>query len=258
MKEGEVLSRTGAVEVLRRLSTGEARFKELNKAVRNSRTLTRRLEELSARGLVEKAGLRYRITEKGFNALLRMVEAGEWISQDLARVGHGLLRISLRRLAELFLREFGGDLVSLVVYGSSVKGSFQPGESDVDLLYVVEDDCKNVWQRESGLFRAFKSTWEYRACDYWFKRHGFYGYPEVSVASLRKRYAASFQPVYLDMIFHRAVLYDKDGFFQRLMESLRRALSDLGSTRVEHPDGTYFWLLKPDVAFGEPVEIRME
>jgi len=143
---------------LRHLSTGEARFKELNKAVRNSRTLTRRLEELIAGGLIEKAGLEYRVTKKGFDALLRMVEAGELVGQDLARIRHGLLRIFLRRLAELFLREFDGDLVSLVVYGSSVKGSSQPGESDVDLLYVVEDDCKNVWRRESGLFRAFKSA----------------------------------------------------------------------------------------------------
>ncbi|MGQ9479740.1 MAG: nucleotidyltransferase domain-containing protein [Thermoproteota archaeon] len=258
MERDKVLSRTGAIEVLRRLSTGEARFKELNEAVRNSRTLTKRLEELSAGGLIEKGGFGYRITEEGFDSLLRMVEIEEGVGQDLAKIRHRLLRISLKRLAELFLREFGVDLVSLVVYGSSVKDSFKPGESDVDLLYVVEDGCKGVWRREASVFRAFKSTWEYRACDYWFKRSGFYGYPEVTVALLRKGWAVKFQPVYLDMIFHRAILYDKEEFFQKLMESLRKALSDLGSMRVEHPDGTYFWLLKPDVAFGKPIMIRME
>lgn len=258
MRRMEILSRAGAVDVLRCLSTGGARFKELNEAVSNSRTLTRRLKELGAGGLIRKTGLEYRITEKGFNVLLGTVEAEGLVGRDLARIRCGWLRFSLRRLAELFLREFGNDLVSLVVYGSSVKDSFQPGESDVDLLYVVEDDSEDVWRREAGLFKAFKSTWEYKACDCWFKTRGFYGYPEVTTVSLRRGYAARFQPVYLDMLFHRVVLYDKEGFFQGLMEDLRKALSALGTIRVERPDGTYFWLLKPDIAFGETIRIRMK
>lgn len=258
MRELEILSRAGAVDVLRRLSTGGARFRELNVVVRNSRTLTRRLSELSARGLIRRTGLEYRITDKGFDALLGIVEAGESVGRELAKVRHGWLRISLKRLAELFLKEFNEDLVSLVVYGSSVRDSFKPGESDVDLLYIVEDDSRNVWRREASLFKAFKSTWEYRACDHWFKTHGFYGYPEVTTASLRRGYAARFQPIYLDMIFHRAVLYDKGEFFQRLMEDLRKSLTALGTIRVERPDGTYFWVLKPDIAFGESIMIGVK
>jgi len=39
------LSKEGVINILRRLSIGKAKFKELNKVVANTRTLTRRLKE---------------------------------------------------------------------------------------------------------------------------------------------------------------------------------------------------------------------
>jgi DNA-binding HxlR family transcriptional regulator len=257
------LSRDGAVDVLRRLCTGEARFKELNKIVINTKTLTRRLTELMMDGLIQKAGANYKITREGFNATFKIAEfegeaAQKWVNlEELDKIGYGWMRISLRRLTELFLKEFGDELISIVLYGSAVRGSFQLGRSDVDLLYILEDGSRNVWQREERVFKGFQSTWEYKACDYWFKMQGTYGYPEVTTAWLQKSYAKTFQPMYLDMLSHRAVLYDREGFFQRLMKRLEEALRALGTMRIEHSDGTYGWLLKPDIAPGELIEIDL-
>ena len=259
----DVLSRDGATNVLLRLCTGEARFKELNEAVTNTRTLTKRLKELAAEGLIRKAGACYMITSEGFDTALKVAELkGEfgrkWINQgELAGIRYGWMRISLMRLAELFHEEFDDELISIVIYGSAVNGSFQLGRSDMDLFYIVEDDSKNLWKREESVFKDFQSTWEYRACDYWLKAQGFYGYPEVTAASLQKSYAKKFQPMYLDMISHRAVLYDAEEFFQNLMKKLKEALKALGTIRIERPDGTYFWFLKPDIAPGESIEISL-
>jgi len=259
----DVLSRDGATNVLLRLCTGEARFKELNEAVTNTRTLTKRLKELAAEGLIRKAGACYMITSEGFDTALKVAELkGEfgrkWINQgELAGIRYGWMRISLMRLAELFHEEFDDELISIVIYGSAVNGSFQLGRSDMDLFYIVEDDSKNLWKREESVFKGFQSTWEYRACDYWLKAQGFYGYPEVTTASLQKSYAKKFQPVYLDMISHRAVLYDAEEFFQNLMKKLKEALKALGTIRTERPDGTYFWFLKPDITPGESIEISL-
>lgn len=57
---------------------------------------------MSARVLIRRTGLEYRITEKDLDALLGTVEAGESASQELARVRYGWLRIPLKRLTELF------------------------------------------------------------------------------------------------------------------------------------------------------------
>ena len=257
------LLREGAIDVLRRLCTGDARFKDLNEVVANTRTLTRRLKELMADGLVQKAGPRYTITSEGFDTALKMVEferkAGhKWVNlEEPAKIRYRWMGISLMRLTELFRGEFDDELISMVIYGSAVKGSFQLGRSDIDLFYIVEDGSKNVWRREETVFKGFQSTWEYKACDHWLRAQGFYGYPEATTASLQKSYARRFQPMYLDMLSHRAVLYDAEGFFQDLMMKLEEALKALGTVRVERPDGTYIWFLKPDIAPGELIEISL-
>jgi len=258
-----ILSRDGAIDVLRRLCLGEARFRELNEIVTNTRTLTRRLKELWAEGLIRKIGTTYRITGDGFDTAITIEELEEKAAQDridheeLVKMRQGWMRVSLTRLITLLVKEFGDELVSIVLYGSSVKETFRLGRSDVDLLYVLEDGTRDVWQREGKVFREFQSTWEYRACDYWLKSQGAYGYPEVTTLWLEKSYAKRFQPIYLDMLLHRAVLYDTDGFFQGLMKRLGEVLKSLGTTRVERPDGVYSWSLKPDIAPGEKIEISL-
>jgi len=257
------LSREGAADVLRRLSMGEARFKELNETVTNTRTLTRRLRELCAEGEIQKNEGRYRITGEGFEAALRIAELEEKVKrrgvncEEFVKMRNGWIRASLRRLTELFVHEFGNELVSLVLYGSVVKDTFQLGGSDIDLLYVLEDCARNAWQREGRVFRCFRSTWEYRTCDYWLRVRGFCGYPEVTTASLRKSDAESFQSTYLDMLRHRAVLFDREEFFQKLMIRLKEALGALGTFRIEYSDGTYCWILKPHVTFGEQIRIDL-
>ena len=62
------------MNILRRLSTGEAMFKELNEAVANTRTLTRRLKALRAEYLLRKIETSYRITEEDFEATLGVTD----------------------------------------------------------------------------------------------------------------------------------------------------------------------------------------
>lgn len=260
----EAVAKEGGLQVLRRLCTGEARFTELSEFVHNTRTLTRRLKELATAGLIVKADSRYRITGAGFETALAVVEVEGRISrgrvnfEELAELRYGWMKVSLMRLTELFLEEFRGELISLVTYGSAVRGPFKPGESDIDLLYLLEDGSKDPWGREERVFAGFRSSWEYRACNYWLRGQGAYGYPEVTTASLKRSYAKSFHPVYLDMLFYRAILYDTEGIFQDIMRRLQRALEALGTVRIEHPDGVYAWLLKPGAAPSEPIEVSLE
>lgn len=257
------LSKEGAIDILRRLSTGEAKFKELNKVVANTRTLTRRLKELQTEGLIQKAEARYKITNEGFDTVFKIAEFKQktkqrWIhDEEFTNIKYRWMKISLRRLVNLFVKEFGDELISIILYGSATKNTFKPGRSDIDMLYILEDNATNIWQREEKAFKRFQVTWEYKACDHLQKTQGFYGYPEITTTSLHKSYAKTFQPTYLDMLLNRAALYDKEEFFQKLMRKLQETLKILGTIRVEHADGTYCWLLKPDMTPGEPIEINL-
>ena len=45
--------------------------------------------------------------------------------------------------------------------------------------------------------------------------------------------------------------YDNKGYFAKRLEQLRKRLTELGSKRVFLEDGSWYWLLKPDLKKGE-------
>jgi hypothetical protein len=51
------------------------------------------------------------------------------------------------------------------------------------------------------------------------------------------------------------ILYDRDGFITKVFEEIRRRLAELGAKRYELPDGSWYWVLKPEVKEGEVFEI---
>lgn len=250
------------MDILKCLCLMDARFKDLSRLVPNTRTLTRRLKELTAEGLIKKSD-GYGITDEGFEVVFAVEELdykryrGIMNLEELAKVRYSWIRVSIKRLSELLLEEFGDELVAIILYGSVVNGPFQPGRSDIDLLYVLEDGLKDVWQRERRVFRAFHSSWEYRASDYKLKIMDACRYPDVATAWLKRSHAKKFQPIYLGMLSDRAVLYDAEGFFQKLMKRLEEELKALGSIRIQYPDGKYGWSLKPDLAPGQLIEITL-
>jgi hypothetical protein len=57
------------------------------------------------------------------------------------------------------------------------------------------------------------------------------------------------------MVGDAILLFDRDGFFESVLDELRARMRALGSRRVMLPDGSWYWDLKPDFRFGEVVEL---
>ncbi|KPV63686.1 MAG: hypothetical protein AOA66_0708 [Candidatus Bathyarchaeota archaeon BA2] len=57
------------------------------------------------------------------------------------------------------------------------------------------------------------------------------------------------------MILEGVILYDKDNFITLLLERLRKRLEELGSRRIQLPNGSWYWVLKPDLKAGEDLVI---
>jgi hypothetical protein len=242
---------------------GGARFKDLEKFVKSTRTLTKRLNQLQNAGLIERNGKIYRSTKRGFNLLFDLLSLDydlrlKWVNMpEFRKISYSWLRILLLRLIKFLHEVLKEKLVSVVLYGSTVRGDFVPGKSDVDLLCIVEDEVKEGWRVFKEIRREFKETEEYKLCDNWFVINGFYGCPSLTIMDLPKTYAMRLQPPYLDMIFYRAILYDKQQFFEKLLKKLEKKLVDLGSQRIQRADGTWYWILKPDLKPGEPIVIDL-
>ncbi|MEM2938796.1 MAG: nucleotidyltransferase domain-containing protein [Candidatus Bathyarchaeia archaeon] len=155
----------------------------------------------------------------------------------------------LERLLELILARLGDNLVSVVVYGSVARGSPRR-DSDVDIL-IVADSLPESRMKRQELFLEIEEPLEPIINNLWDK--GFR--TDFSPIILSVEEASRIRPIYLDMVEDAIILYDKNGFFSKVIDRLRGRLKDLGARRI-WVGNRWYWILKPDIKFGEVVEIE--
>nr|WP_202798144.1 hypothetical protein [Methanocella conradii] len=56
------------------------------------------------------------------------------------------------------------------------------------------------------------------------------------------------------MVEDAVIVYDKDGFFGKVLEKVRERLRELGSRRIRMGK-KWYWVLKPDYHFGDVIRI---
>ncbi|KYH38148.1 MAG: DNA polymerase [Candidatus Bathyarchaeota archaeon B24] len=158
-------------------------------------------------------------------------------------------RSLMERLVKLLQARLGDRLISVVVYGSVARGTARK-DSDIDLLVVAEGLPKSRMKRqqiflevEEGLNSVVEELWSKGV------------HVDFSPIMLTPEEASKIRPVYLDMVEDAVVLYDKDMFFETILERLRKRLKELGAKRIWVGD-KWYWMLKPDIRFGEVVEIE--
>jgi len=54
---------------------------------------------------------------------------------------------------------------------------------------------------------------------------------------------------------HGVVLYEPESILERELDAVRRRMAELSSRRIELPDGSWYWDLKPDWRPGEVVDL---
>lgn len=135
--------------------------------------------------------------------------------------------------------ELGRNLISLVVFGSTARGTAEK-ESDIDILLIVENEKE---AREKYLEIKLKLEKAYSP--------QFYSIISTEAKLRDNPY------ILLDMIDDSVVLYDPEKRFQNLISHLRKKLKALGAKRIWIDNDTWYWDLKPDWKPGEVVEIRL-
>jgi predicted nucleotidyltransferase len=145
-------------------------------------------------------------------------------------------------------RHYGDRLVTVAVYGSVGRGTMR-FDSDVDLLVIVRDlpagrgkrreEFRAVEDALNGTFRALMSR-------------GIK--TELTPIIKTPEEAEIGSPLFLDMVEDARILYDRDGFFARRLDRLRKRLQELGARRIWRGN-VWYWDLKPDYQPGEVFEL---
>lgn len=154
----------------------------------------------------------------------------------------------LRSLVRETSKGYENRLVSLVLFGSVARGTAGP-LSDVDFLVVADPLPRGRGAR----LREFEPVEQALTPDL----------DALRAAGFRTSLAPVFKTpeevergslLFLDLTIEARILVDRERFFERYLDRLRRRLAQLGSRRVPFKGG-YYWILKPDIRPGEVVEI---
>jgi len=160
----------------------------------------------------------------------------------------------LHKLAKNFILEtkkiLQHKLVSACLFGSAARGNGE-ASSDIDILIVAEDLPEGLISRNL-IIKAVQETVRSSPQARLLRKLG--QSILVSPVMLTPEEASRHPPIMLDMVDDSVILYDRDGFLQRVLDDIRNRLKDLGARKVRTRKG-YYWILKPNARLGEEVRI---
>jgi len=158
-------------------------------------------------------------------------------------------RSLVKDLLNTLLLVFKDNLVSVVVYGSVARGQMRK-DSDLDLLIVAEKLPASRFERIAMFNRAEEAV--EKSLEDLSKKGYFVTFsPIIKTVEEAKRIS----PLYLDMVDEGIIVYDRNSFFEKVLEKLSKKLMELGAERV-WVGRKWYWRLKKDYKFGEVIVIE--
>ncbi len=149
-------------------------------------------------------------------------------------------------LKEKICKVLGSELVSVALFGSLARGEAEFPQSDVDLLIVTHKPI-----------RGFKGKLEEiaEALDEVFEELGITPKPDVDLHMLTDENLKSHPPITLDMTHDVIIIHDDEDTLKKELHKIKMRLEKLGAKKITLPDGSWYWILKPDLKLGEKVDI---
>ena len=156
----------------------------------------------------------------------------------------------IHEFLRLLREEFGDRVRSLLVFGSVARGTARP-DSDVDVCVVIRELPVSRYRRHQLLSPVLERLRGSVAYEELIRR----GYtPDVAAILYTPEEFQETKPIFLDLVEEGVLLHD-DGTVRAKLDQLRARMRTLGSRKIVLDDGTYYWLLKPDLRFGEVIEL---
>ncbi len=163
-----------------------------------------------------------------------------------------MLKEKFEQLEQLFTKEliafYQDRLISVVLFGSVARQT-QRYDSDVDVLIIAKDLPEGRMKR----VREFEKV--ERRLEPFLKelsKEGINTY--ISPILKTPEEALSGSPLFLDMVDDAKIVFDRDGFFRKILERLKVRLSELHARRI-WKGNAWYWDLKPDYKPGEIFEL---
>jgi predicted nucleotidyltransferase len=164
-----------------------------------------------------------------------------------------MLKKKFKVLQSRLLREiksfYGDRLISVVIFGSLGRET-QTFDSDVDVLIIAKKLPRGRMKRVAEFERVevkMESLLESLRKETQINTY-------ISPILKTPEEAERGTPLFIDMVHDARVLFDREGFFEKILERLKNRLKTLGAKRI-WKGNAWYWVLKPDYKPGEIFEL---
>lgn len=165
------------------------------------------------------------------------------VKYDLESINEAHIKEVIKEFVRSLQSFFGKNLVSIILFGSIARGDFSEN-SDIDILVVAKDFPKSFSKRIDLFIPIVEKA-----------RRKAPNYPFIQVYPLTVNEALKNRPIYLDLITDAIILYDEGNFMMNILNKLFKELKELGAKKIYLEDGSWIWILKPNIKIGEVVEL---
>jgi len=155
----------------------------------------------------------------------------------------------LEKIRDDLLTFYGENLLSAMVFGSAARGDFRK-DSDLDLLIILGESEDSIGKRIDEFMKiewGMRKSLEYKMLKDQELPH------RIEPVILDLEEFRKHPPFLLDLITDAKILIDKDDVFSREMDVLKKRLQEVGAKKVILERGRWYWILKPDIKWGEIV-----
>lgn len=155
----------------------------------------------------------------------------------------------IEKLVDYLQEYYKDNLISIVLYGSVGRDRFTP-ESDIDIMIILNKAPK-------GRFNRFNEYYEnvYLKLEEEIKSLLKEGINiHISPLIKTKEETEYGSPLFIEMTETCKILFDRDNYFNCILDRLREKLKKYKSEKVPFKGG-YYWKLKPDYKKGDIIEL---
>jgi len=170
---------------------------------------------------------------------------------QIKKTNKDLWKNFLEKIKNLLKNFYGENLLAAVVFGSAARGDFTKS-SDLDILIILKQAPESLGKRIDKfmqLFLEIRKTKEYIMA----KDSGLPHKLEPVIMSQEE--FQNHPPLLLDLTTDANPLIDEEKIFVQEINVLRQRLNELGAKKVILDNARWYWILKPDIKWGEEVTI---
>ncbi|MHA1726472.1 MAG: nucleotidyltransferase domain-containing protein [Promethearchaeota archaeon] len=172
------------------------------------------------------------------------------ILEDYDRIPY-IFRDFLYNFIQTLKKEYGKNLLSVVLYGSIARGTWNLS-SDLDLFMIFSNETKEKKSLSKDVLKIIMEFEKFNTMNTGKNLNSFLPIQDIS---LKLKDLENFRTLFYDIAMDGILIYDTNSIGATFLEKIRNRIEEKGLQRIFIGYDNFYWKRKENVKFGEIFEL---